>query len=349
MSNVTLNQVLESLLAEDVDSASSALHAWFVDQSKTIHESLISESEGGFFIRGESLNGSLYYYGPYSSGDEAMEAAKYADCQWVVPASVLLPHELEFLKSDPYYGKPEMGHIDVAFQGNVELQKLAWELEGKTEEGDQFDEERWDSDQTYQNYLARDLNFGTYEVVMKHFPHFFMDEKKGIIDLDQEIGVGESEGSEGTSDQVKVVEEIKDISLGNDLDEFNDLEESFQGLKTVTVDSAEGTQVGDAGKITINKSSALPSKKGEDRVGGTPVEITGKNHKGFDRESAPKVKTAKVAINQRTSSEDDLKDVKKEGDKSALLNKKDGFGSDSPKSPIGGGAADLRGSDVKRK
>lgn len=312
---------------EDLEAELEALKAEFAaltgvtvdDGSDTV----VTEETGGEFLARAGLSGGgQSFYGPFASQEEALTFAKAERCEYICPVSVLLPRELAFLKADENYGKPEHGKIYADIFDDDEMQKQAWEIEGETEEGEPFDPERWDDDDEYREYLSSELDFGTYDVTAKHFPHFYTN--SGFIK----------------------------VTVGESVEDFADLEESFKGLETVSdkLQNAEGAQVGSAGKVAVNTKGTLPSHKGADRVGGKPVEVKGKSHKGFDREPAPKVKTNKVADNQLTNAEAGQKDVKKEGDKAALLNKKDGFGSDSPKSPIGGGASDLRGKkDFKRK
>lgn len=147
-------------------------------------------------------------------------------------------------------------------------------------------------------------------------------------DLDLEAGEPEVEES------VFEAEEEEELEEG---DEFADLEESFD-LETVADPAmADGKEVGKGGKVTQNTKSPLPSHKVSDRAfKGEPVEIKATEHKGFEREAAPEVKAKPLLKNQVKKATDGRPEVSKEGDKSAMLNKKDGFGSDSPKSPLSG-------------
>jgi hypothetical protein len=187
-----------------------------------------------------------------------------------------------------------------------------------------------------------------------------------VVDTDQpldaagEAGEIEMDGPaddamdlEGGDDQFAPAEEPKEESLAfeaEEVDEFADLEESFK-LEPVKDPALNGgKEIGAAGAtLSVNNKSPIPQKKGDARVGGAAVEIKAQEHKGYSREAAPEVKARPLLKNQVKKAADDQEAVSKEGDKSAKLNSKDGFGSDSPKSPIGAGAADLRGSDLKRK
>lgn len=117
-----------------------------------------------------------------------------------------------------------------------------------------------------------------------------------------------------------------------------ELHEAFKGLETVSdkLQNVEGAQVGEQGKVPVNKKSTLPSKKGDKRVGGEPVEIKSNGHKGHALEKAPKVKDAPVKGTIQND-KDDPKKVADKGNKSALLNKVDG--PINTQSPISGKGA----------
>lgn len=171
-----------------------------------------------------------------------------------------------------------------------------------------------------------------------------VEEPEHDMDLngDGEIGAPEAgeEGEAEVEESIEVVEE----------DDFAALDESFQLEPVADPNLSGGKEIGaDGASVSLNDKSPIPQKKGEARVGGKPVVIDAEEHKGYAREAAPQVQKAPLLKNQVKNAKADLEGVSKEGDKSAMLNKKDGFGSDSPKSPIGAGATDLRGSDLKRK
>ena len=109
------------------------------------------------------------------------------------------------------------------------------------------------------------------------------------------------------------------------------LNEEFEGLETVSdaLQNVEGAQVGEADKVPVFTKSALPSHKGEERIGGKPVEVTGKSHSSHEMEKSPKVVEPKSSTQ---NSKSDPKPVKAQ--KGALLNKVDG--SVNTRSPISG-------------
>jgi hypothetical protein len=135
-----------------------------------------------------------------------------------------------------------------------------------------------------------------------------------------------------------------DVEEAFDFDEFDDLEESFQ-LETVPNPKISGDkEIGEGGKLSVNTVSPIPQRKGADRAfKGTPVEVRSTQHNGYNQETPPTVKSGTLLKNQVKNAKTNLETVTKDGSKSALLNSKDGFGSENAVSPIGSGAADLRG------
>lgn len=165
----------------------------------------------------------------------------------------------------------------------------------------------------------------------------------------EEVPGDEEMGPEMDAD----VAEPVDMDMDGDIDavdgDFADLEESWTLEPVKDPNLNGGKEIGaDGAKVAVNDKSPLPEHDADARVGGKAVEIHAEEHHGYDREPAPEVKAKPLLKNQVKKSTDGRTKVSKEGDKSAMLNSKEGFGSDSPKSPIGQ-ATDLRGSDFKRK
>lgn len=144
-------------------------------------------------------------------------------------------------------------------------------------------------------------------------------------------------------------DQMKDGHVDESADDFDDLEESWTLEPVKDPNLQGGKEIGANGaKVNLNDKSPLPEHDADARVGGRAVEIKSDHHEGHEREASPEVKGRPLLKNQVKKATDGRTKVSKEGDKSAQLNSKAGFGSDSPKSPIGQ-ATDLRGSDFKRK
>lgn len=336
MAKVDLNQVLDLLINEEREEASKLLHNWFVEVSKGIHESLMQEDDE--VLEDERLQDieddkndieSEEYFGEGDLDDDSAEGGEEdADADAEVGAEG---------GEEPSFGgegAPEAEEVPV--EDRVEdleatlaaLKAQFAELMGGTEPADAPE-------------MGAELDAPVGD---EQFPaeESFAFESEESEDEDK---LEEGEKSEDDEDKLDEGEE----TVFED-DDFVDLEESFELEPVADPKLNGGKEIGsDGASVSVNDKSPIPQKKGPDRVGGKPVEIKAKEHKGYERETAPSVKSQGLLKNQVKNAKADLTSVSKEGDKSAMLNKKDGFGSDSPKSPIGAGAADLRGSDLKRK
>jgi hypothetical protein len=126
------------------------------------------------------------------------------------------------------------------------------------------------------------------------------------------INVAEAEEADEAEEVEEAVEEDAEEAVV-EADEFADLDEAFEDLE----------------------ESTLPTSS-PDAEDAEPVKIKAKQHKGFEREAAPGTKKPATPKAEPGNARKDGKSVSKDGDKSAMLNKKTGFGSDSPKSPLSG-------------
>lgn len=319
---VDLQKVLEMLINEEQEQATGLLHQWFVEQSKAVHESIMQEDDG--VLEGD---------------DQTQE----------------IEDDQDAIKSEEYYSEAEgddedAEDADVEADADVEVDADDADVDaGLDADVDVADDEVQDQIEDLQADLARlKAEFNALMGVEEKEHDADIDGDGDIADVD----AGEEEeaevAKEGLTLEAEEVEESEEaIEEG---DEFADLDESFKLEPVADPNLSGGKEIGKAGaSVSVNDKSPIPQKKGEARVGGAAVEIKAKEHKGYAREAAPEVKKSPLLKNQVKNAAADLEGVSKEGDKSAVLNKKDGFGSDSPKSPIGAGATDLRGSDLKRK
>jgi hypothetical protein len=325
MQKVDLTTVLDLLINEEQEQASGLLHQWFVEKSKSVHESLMQEDDS-------VLEGDL--------------TQKIEDDQ-------------EQIKSEEYYSEAEGD--DEEAEGEVEggLEAADDDMEADLDapadvdmdapmgDMDVLDEPVVDEVPTPEALMAK-MDELKAEFMALMAPEMEANADDGDEEADMPFN-GEKKAAESFAFESAKDKDKEDESL-EEADDFADLEESWN-LEPVADPALSGAkEIGAAGaKVSLNDKSPIPQKKGEARVGGAAVEINAEEHKGYERESSPEVKARPLLKNQVKKSTDGRTGVSKEGDKSAMLNKKDGFGSDSPKSPIGAGAADLRGSDIKRK
>lgn len=332
MQKVELAKVLDLLIAEDREEASKLLHEWFVGKSKSILEELMQEDDGAL---------------------DEIEDAK------------------EEIASEEYYGDVDLDEAgDDEVDGGEE--ELVGDVEGDLEgAGDEIEAAADD--------LGAELGAGEevevpvedkvedLEAQLASLKAEFDKLMGGDVDADAGIeGDDEFAGDEvAVGDEEFAAESVfedEEVAEGEELDEaaddedddkedldedFSDLEESFELEKVKDPDMGEGSEAGNGQKQAVHKDSPIPQRKTGDRVGGNAVEIKGKTHKGYAREASPSVQAKPILKNQVKNAKADLESVSPEGDKSALINK--GPKADKGKSPIGGGAVDLRGDDFKRK
>jgi len=320
MKTVDLNKVLEMLINEEHGEAAGLLHEWFVERSKSIHEGLMSEDD--------SLSQDI-------------------------------EDDQEAIKAEEFYSEAEGD--DESAEGDVEAE-LDGEDEGELEPGAEFEGPEEVSAEEDLGATIDDL-----EAVMARLKAEFASITGADVDGEAEVEVEgpemEIDGDAGEAADFGGEEEIADESLTFESeeadeeaeevteseDDFADLEESWTLEPVKDPNLNGGKEIGaDGAKVAVNDKSPLPEHDADARVGGKAVEIKSDHHEGHDREPAPEVKSKPLLKNQVKHATDGRTKVSKEGDKSAKLNSKDGFGSDSPKSPIGQ-ATDLRGSDFKRK
>jgi hypothetical protein len=322
MQKVELSEVLDLLIAENREEAETKLHEWFVAKSKGILEELMQED------------------------DEALDDIESDQAE---------------IETEEYYGDADLAEADDEVEGEGDDEIVADagdEIEGDEVAGDledvggEFGEEEMDVEDKVEDLEAQlaslkaefDKLMGVEEV-----EHDMDMDADGDIggDMDMDMDMGDEVKAEGMFEAEDKDDEDEEELKESD-DDFEDLEESFELEKVADPGLSGEKEVGHGGKVAVHKDSPIPQKKTTDRVGGKAVEIKGKEHKGYEREAAPQVQDKPILKNQVRNAKADLENVKQpEGDKSALLNK--GPAPDKGKSPIGGGAVDLRGDDFKRK
>lgn len=322
MKTVDLNKVLEMLINEEQSEASSLLHEWFVEKTRQVHEELMQEDDslsGDIEDDQEAIESEEFYSESEDESDDMDDMEDMEDES----------HDDD--DDDDDHESAEETIADTIEDLEAVMARLKAEFAEITGDDDTAEDEVEEAD------VTTDIETTDAEMVMDSED---TEESEEVDFVESEENSEESleEASDDDSDEITESE-----------DDFADLEESWtlEPVKDPNLDG--GKEIGSHGaKVNVNDTSPIPQKKGPDRVGGKAVEIKAKEHVGFDRETPPATKEKPLRKNQVKKSMDNNKTMSKEGDKSAMLNSKAGFGSDSPKSPIGGGAADLRGNDFKR-
>jgi hypothetical protein len=362
MSKVNLQSVLEKLVNEDREQASGLLHQWFVEKCAEINKSLVEDVH--IHIHGDDEDGVEVSGG---RGTPLSDGPDYADPDLDGQELPIGDFQEDEGDENPFAGGDEAtddlgGETGDDMDGVDDEEGLDIpDADGEegSEEPDLDGETGDDNDPEALEDQVEDLEAELADL---------KDQLKAFIDGDE----GSEEGSEDDSEADEAGDheepdgdedaegEEPDSEADGDDDaddveesfDFSDLEESFQ-LELIKDPGLSGSkEVGATGaSVNVNSTSPIPQKKTTERVGGKTVEIKSTQHKGYEREVAPKVSDKNPLRNQSVGNAmRDYTPISKEGDKSAVLNKKgDGFGSDSPKSPIGAGATDLRGDTFKRK
>lgn len=326
MQKVELSKVLDLLIAEDREEASKLLHEWFVGKSKSILEGLMQEDDGALDDIEDAKEeiASEEFYGDVDldeAGEEEVEAGEeeFAGAE----------DDLEAAGDDVEAAADDLGAELGAEEVEVPVEDKVEDLEAQLASLKAEFEKLMGGDEAGEELVGADDEFAGDDVA---------------VDDEEFAAEGVFEGEEAE----ELEEGSEEVAEGEDLDEdFQDLEESFELEKVKDPDMSEGSEAGNGKKQSVDTTSPIPQRKTEDRVGGAVVEIKGKTHKGYARETSPGVNDKPILKNQVSNAKQDMVPVSPEGDKSALINK--GPAPDKGKSPIGGGAVDLRGNDMKRK
>jgi hypothetical protein len=363
MKKITLMDIMESLDSENIDDVSAALHEWFVDSAKQVHAQLTGETVVESDEEDEAEDEKV---------EESSEAVAEDDSEDLdedrvdeLSRDTMMTYAKKARKDrdsssadDEKVGRRVAGLDMVANKARREKASLQYEAEGS-------------AFRVTADFVWEDMHGDfPYESASKVFHAASAEEAQAMAqaeiaqyDGDPKFALGElvwehewEEGSSGSMDGPERIEILKvepvaavesvieseeeektEEQVEESVDDLiAELHEAFQGLETVSdkLQNVEGAQVGEEGKVPVNKKSTLPSKKSDKRVGGEPVEIKADEHKGHALEKAPVVKDAPVKGHVQNS-KDDPKKVGAE--KGALLNKMDG--SVNTQSPISGKGA----------
>lgn len=268
-----LESFVELIVNEENEEASRLLHDWIVEQARNIHQELIAEDD-------DSLDDEFL-------GDDEFDLG---DAEDEIDSEVVYAEGEEDDELD-------LGDAEADLETDLDLDA---EIAGDEEEvGDIDDDITADFAIELENLEAE------LEQLKAKFDEISDDE-------------GDDSDDEGEPEEFIDGEELEgDDDLGDDLegddeefedeDELEPIEESW-ATDLSKVDAPKGGE-----EAAVNKQSGLPQKKIAQRAGGEPVQIKGKEHKGYDREAAPssQVKTGskKAPQNARSSTTDGNKAV----------------------------------------
>ena len=303
MNKITLMNIMESLSDDSMDEAETSIHEWFIDIAKNAHlnlTSVVAESEEADEDKAEETveEARVDELSPDAMHTYAKLARKDRDRSEddeVVGRRVsglnMVSQKARKLRTQPQYESEEDPEFVDACQKARDASKEGFVQHVDKLDGGGYSVSDWMSDDTVSSYSNGNHIGGEDPLPM---------ETKEPTDV-PDVGV----------DSLEFTPEPTFESL------MAELTEDFTGLETCSdkLQNVEGAQVGNEGKVTVNKKSTLPIHKALDRVGGKAVEIKSNGHKGHSLEKAPKVASAPVSTK---NSEAEMAEVKT--DKSTLLN-----------------------------
>ncbi len=295
-----LEKALIALLNEEKDKADALFHDFILERSRQIHESL---RQGEDFVLDESWENDF-------SVDEMFSEADLADDEEVVAEA----DDEVAADDDTTVADDDFVSDDAAEEGSEDDVDADADADSEEEPAEETIEDRVSD-------LEAELQRLTAEF-------------DAVLGDDEEAVVGDDEFA-ATDDEFAPADDVEEGSLeltqteDGALDIHHDVtDEDFESLGESALDNLEKVAVpanGEGkflqdGKAQVNTKSPTLSKPVEQRQAGEPVKIKAEEHKGYERESAPKVSGMKKRQNTLAKADAQQSGVKKEGDASALIN-----------------------------
>lgn len=286
MRSILEQAVLHHLNGED-DRASELFHQFIVSRARQIHESM-------------------------RNGDEVLAEG------W------------EETVSEEYFGGDELAELENNDDGAIEGEGEPVDFEAG--EGDDIEADLGSEPEAE---LGDDLGLGGEDDLGGESAEVSADEVADLRaelealtaefkDMKAELGVEDADADAGLGDEIQddMGEEGDVAALAGEEGAFDDQEEEdpFQAMgESITSEldkvevslKSDGQEIAAGGSINQQRKSPIPAKKGADRVGGKPHEIHAKEHKHFNRETAPSVAPMKPRRNTMAKSSQTLSPVKK--------------------------------------
>lgn len=371
---INLMDIMESLTSDNVEDAQAALHEWFVEQGKQVHARITGQVQEADWTKPEAyVDGSDADVDVDADVDADADLPGDEETPDTMDDDDIIPEtpwdnvldtidddgfEISDMIGDEMLAGQQAGTANVdwmrtGFQANVmwvavdqpeiESSHIESLICSQHETADfnkacfwgmhtEVDDEE---NEFYAVWVAFNATMKQDEAFYEKQLSYHVDNMAIVARIRELSGTSAGTSMESVEDTHGHYTNVSEVEETYE-DLVAELAESFNGLETVSdkLQNVEGAQVGEEGKVPVNKKSTLPSKKGAARVGGSAVEIKSKDHKGHALEKAPKVKDAPVKHHVQNS-KDDPKKVS--ASKSALLNKMDG--SVNTRSPISGKGA----------
>lgn len=284
MRSILEQAVLHHLNGED-DRASELFHQFIVSRARQIHESMRNGDET--LTEGWEETVSEEYFG----GDDLAELEDNNEAD--------LGDEEEVAFDDEGEAEDELG-ADMGGEGDFEEpaeDEDEFEMDAEDGEGAEVSSEEIDALRAELEALTAEFKDLKAEVSGDEGDDEFaddMDAPEMDGDMDDDMDAPEMDGEEDEEPFQAMGE-----SITSELDKVD------VSLK------ADGKEIGAGAAFAQQRKSSLPQKKGDARQGGKPVKIDSKDHKHFNRETAPSVTGMKPRRNTLGKSSDTLSPVKK--------------------------------------
>jgi hypothetical protein len=305
-----LEKAIVALLNEEHEQAEALFHRFMVERARQIHESLRQGEEspedfGDEITENYFTEDDLTDLVSDSGEDDAVEGDDAVDAD--VDADASVDDEGADLDADL------PAETDTTAEGDFDTDASA--------EGDV--ETRLDDLEDQLDRLMSEFESAMAEMNGGESDEDFSNEDETTNDFD-DAGDVSTFGDDSDVDADASAEAEDEVTESEDEDcddEFDDISESIVSeLEKISVTLTDGKEVGDGKSFSQNKGNALPSKKA-DANDAKPFALKAEEHTGFERETAPSVKSLPKRKNTRSSFTDGNKSVSKQGDGSATLNK----------------------------
>lgn len=323
-----LEKVLEYLINNQEDKAKELLHQVFIEKARSIHEELINMDEEsldnldmGADLEAdvEDSSDELKKLEAEIEAEETMAEAEDDDMD-VADAEMDLDDELS-ADDDMADMGDDMGSDEDEMDMDVDMDVDSGDMDTEVDVDMDMEEPEMDADMDSIESTMEKLEDALAELKAEFEA---IEAGKSNESSDEDEGE-EAEGEEEADDEES--EEEMDESW---LNEFDDLEESVDLEK---VSAPTGDEVGSGKFAKPDSSSKSPvGKAPTELMGAKPVAVKSSNASGYNREAAPSSQEMKGTANRRKKATDGMKEVSKEGDNAAMLNKK--IGAEGTKSPL---------------
>jgi hypothetical protein len=333
-----LEKAIVHLLNEEHDNAEAMIHKFIVDRARKIHESLRQGDDEALELE-EDMTEEYFTEDDLDDEEDEIEdagdeLAGDMDVDMDMDADMDMDMDADFDTDDTMDGDDVGDDFDIDDTMDADP-----EVDGEMADRlDDLEAKLDDLSKEFESIMSDqgdDLDMGDD----------FEADAEGDMDTDMDMdmdGEVEMDGDDFSDDEVvddqnavaafdddmddeEVEEGALTIHHEDELDEsddFDDLAESITSeLDKVVASLSDGKEIGAGGSITTNTKSPALQKKPNPMTDGKPVAIKSKDHKGFERETAPTVADMKKRRNTRGKSTENMASVSKEGSKGAELNK----------------------------